>query len=90
MNELRSQSNADLLQVATSKNYGKSTRKAARAILEERGVKIDDATFSNPSAGNVPDSPADRRAERSNMWSRIIVAVIVAMIIGVIRVIMRS
>lgn len=57
MNELHSRTNADLMLVATSKNYGKSTRAAARRILEERGVTVDEAAFANPSAGFIPETP---------------------------------
>ena len=64
MNELHSRTNADLLQVATSKNYGKSTRNAARDILAERGVTVDEQTFANPSAGLIPETPGKGENKR--------------------------
>lgn len=64
MNELHSRTNADLMQVATSKDYGKSTRSAARAILAERGVAVDEQRFENPSPGFIPATPGTGENKR--------------------------
>jgi hypothetical protein len=88
MNELRSRSNADLMVVATSKNYGKSTRAAARSILVERGYSVDDPSFKHLSAGNVPAPP--RFGAGSGPFTRLVVRLIIgsifAFIVGMIRI----
>jgi hypothetical protein len=89
MNELRSRTNADLLQVATSKDYGKATRKAARDILAERGVTVDDATFANPSAGNVPPSP-EGVSGFARALPRIIFVVLIGVAIGLVKFAIRN
>jgi len=77
MNELHRHSNAELVQVATSKNYGKSTRTAARKILAERGVAIDDRTFANPSRGDVPLPPPDTGGRAFLTLARIIIGLVI-------------
>ena len=63
MDELQVRTNAELMTIATSMDYGKATRTSARTLLEQRGVTVDAGAFANPRVGRVP--PRDRSTQRA-------------------------